>query len=129
MKNFEHTVKTRKSFDDAVRAVELATTARGFRVLHTHDIAGTLAEKGFKREPLKIVEICNAKYAHEVLQKDVSAALMLPCPILVYALGGETHISTMLPSVMGGLFPGKGIEEVAELVEKVAASIVDEAAG
>jgi hypothetical protein len=34
----------------------------------------------------------------------------------------------MLPSVMGGLFPGKGIEEVAELVEKAAVSIVDEAA-
>lgn len=128
MKNFEHTVNTSKSVDDAVQAVEQITASKGFRVLHVHDVAATLAEKGFQREPLKIIEICNAKYAHEVLQKDIMTALMLPCPIVVYALGGKTHISTMLPSIMEGFFPDKGIGPVAEIVEKVAVAIVDEAA-
>ncbi len=128
MNNFEHTVHTSKSFDEAVQAVEQITAAKGFRVLHVHDVAATLAEKGFQREPLKIIEICNAKYAHEVLQKDVMTALMLPCPIVVYALSGKTHISTMLPSIMEGFFPGKGLGPVAAIVEKVAVAIVDEAA-
>lgn len=128
MKNFEYTVKTSKLFDEAVSAVEQNTAAKGFRVLHTHDVAATLAEKGFQRGPLKIVEICNAKYANEVLQKDITAALMLPCPITVYEKEGETYISTMLPSVIGEFFPGKGIEPVAAQVEKAVVAIVDESA-
>lgn len=58
-------------------------------MLHTHDVAATLGEKGFRRDPLKIVEICNARYANEVLQKDIMAALMLPCPIAVYEKEGN----------------------------------------
>ncbi len=128
MKNFEHSVATSKTFDEAVKAVEENTAAKGFRVLHTHDVAATLAEKGFQREPLKIVEVCNAKYAHEVLQEDITAAMMLPCPILIYQQSGKTHISTMLPSVMGKFFPGKGIEAVAARVEKAVVAIVDDSA-
>jgi uncharacterized protein (DUF302 family) len=128
MNNFEHSVHTSKSFDEAVLAVEQTTASKGFRVLHVHDVASTLAEKGFQREPLKIIEICNAKYAHEVLQKDIRAALMLPCPIVVYDRDGQTIISTMLPRIMEGFFPDKGLGPVAEIVEKVAVAIVDEAA-
>ncbi len=128
MTNFEYTVETSKTFDDAVNAVEQNTAANGFRVLHTHDVAATLAEKGFQREPLKIVEVCNAKYANEVLKKDITAALMLPCPITVYTKDGKTHISTMLPTVMGEFFPGKGIEAIAAQVEQVVVSIINESA-
>jgi len=128
MKDFEYSVVTSKTFDEAVKAVEENTAAKGFRVLHTHDVAATLAEKGFQREPLKIVEVCNAKFAHEVLQKDITTALMLPCPILIYQKDGKTHISTMLPSLMSQFFPGKGIEPVAAQVQKAVVSIVDESA-
>ncbi len=128
MRDFEYTVETGKSFDEAVAAVEQNTAAKGFRVLHTHDVAATLAEKGFQREPLKIVEVCNAKLAHEVLQKEISTALMLPCPILIYRKDGKTYISTMLPGLMGEFFPGKGIEPVAALVQTAVVSIVDESA-
>lgn len=128
MQKFEYTVQTDKSFDDAVAAVERNTATKGFRVLHTHDVAATLAEKGFPRDPLKIVEVCNAKYANEVLQKDITVALMLPCPITVYTRDGRTHISTMLPTVLGEFFPGKGIEPVAQQVEKAVLEIVNESA-
>lgn len=128
MQKSVYTVQTEKSFDEAVSAVERNTAAKGFRVLHTHDVAATLAEKGFQREPLKIVEVCNAKYAHEVLQKDITVALMLPCPITVYTHAGKTHISTMRPTVLGEFFPDKGIEPVAQQVEKVVLEIVNESA-
>ncbi len=128
MRDFTYSVVTPKSVDEAVAAVEQNTVANGFRVLHTHDVAATLAEKGFQREPLKIIEICNARYAHEVLQRDVSTALMLPCPIVVYREGGQTHISTMLPSVISDFYPGKGLEPLADLVQKVVLAIVDASA-
>lgn len=128
MTNIEYTVATSKSFDEAVSAVEQNTAAKGFRVLHTHDVAATLAEKGYQREPLKIVEVCNAKYAYEVLQKDFTTDLMLPCPIVVYEKDGKTYISTMLPSVIGEFFPGKDIEPVVGLVEEAVVAIVNESA-
>jgi uncharacterized protein (DUF302 family) len=128
MKDFAYTVTTAKPFDEAVHAVEKATAAHGFRVLHTHDIAGTLAEKGFARDPLKLVAICNAKAAHEVLEKEIAAVLMLPCPIAIYAQGGQTSISTMLPTRIGEFYPGKGIEAIAAEVEKKVVAIVDESA-
>jgi uncharacterized protein (DUF302 family) len=128
-KPIEYTVETAKAFDDAVSAVEKAATQHGFRVLHTHDIAGTLAEKGFPRDPIKIIEICNARFASEVLQKDVKTALMLPCPITVYVDRGKTYLSTMLPEVIASFYPEAGIENLAAEVQKIVVAIVNQAKG
>lgn len=128
MDAFEYTVRTSKSVDEAVAAVEKNTASNGFRVLHIHDVAATLAEKGFEREPLKIIEICNARYAHQVLQKDISTALMLPCPITVYVKDSATYISTLLPRVIGQFFPGKGVDSIASEVERFVVTIVDQSA-
>ncbi len=127
MKNFEYTVISGKSFDEAVKAIEQKSAEKGFRVLHTHDVAATLTEKGFPREPLKIVEICNARAASEVLKKDVKTSLMLPCPISVYTEQGKTFISTLLPSSIADFFPKAGIEAIAADVEKTVLGIVNEA--
>jgi uncharacterized protein (DUF302 family) len=127
MKPFHHTVTSARPFEETVLAVEKKAAEKGFRVLHTHDVAATLTEKGFPREPLKIVEICNAKYASQVLDKDVKISLMLPCPISVYTEGGKTHISTLLPTSIVDFFPQAGIESVAAEVERMVLQIVEEA--
>ena len=129
MKRFERTWTTGKPFEQAVSAVEAKAAEHGFRVLHTHDVAATLAEKGFPREPLKIIEICNAKYASQVLNRDVKIALMLPCPISVYVQDGRTHISALLPTSMIEFFPAAGIESLASEVESIVLRIAEEACG
>lgn len=125
----DYTVSTCKSNADAVAAVIASTEAHGFRVQFVHDVAATLAEKGFDREPVTIVEVCNARYASQVLERDVKIGLMLPCPVMVYERDGEVHISTMRPSLIGSFFPEAGIGEVATEVEGVLVDIIDEAAG
>jgi uncharacterized protein (DUF302 family) len=127
MNKFEQTFTTNKSFEEVVAAIENKAAANGFRVLHTHDVAGTLAEKGFPREPLKVIEICNAKYASQVLNKDVKISLMLPCPISVYVKAGKTYISLMLPTSMVQFFPNAGIESIASEVESIILKIIAEA--
>lgn len=127
MKTFERTVITEKSFDETVAAIEKKSAEMGFRVLHTHDVAATLREKGFPRESLKIVEICNAKYASQVLDKDVKISLMLPCPISVYVQDGKTHISTLLPSTIPEFYPNAHIEGLAGEVEAIVLRIIEEA--
>ena len=126
MRSFERTVTTEKSFDEAVSTIEKKTAEKGFRVLHTHDVAATLAEKGFPREPLKIIEICNAKYASQVLDKDIKLSLMLPCPISVYVQGGKTTISTLLPTSIAEFFPQAELESLASEVERIVVAIVEE---
>ena len=99
---------------------------KGFGVLHIHDVKATLAGKGFDREPLKVIEICNAKYASEVLSKDIKISLMLPCPISVYVEGGKTYISTLMPKVIAEFYPEADIKSIAEEVDEIVLSIVEE---
>ncbi|HLA00282.1 MAG TPA: DUF302 domain-containing protein [Thermodesulfovibrionales bacterium] len=126
MENFDYTVETTKSFDEAVAAIEAKSKEKGFGVLHIHDVKATLASKGFDREPLKIIEICNAKYASQVLTKDIKISLMLPCPISVYVEGGKTYISTLRPKVISDFYPRADIQSMAEEVDRIVLSIVDE---
>jgi predicted Fe-Mo cluster-binding NifX family protein/uncharacterized protein (DUF302 family) len=125
----DYTRKTTKSYDEAIAAVIAGTEAHGFRVQFVHDVAATLAEKGFDREPVTIVEMCNARFASQVLERDVKIGLMLPCPIMVYVEDGAAYISTMRPSLIGGFFPEAGIGDVAAEVERVLVDIINEAAG
>ena len=127
MMKFETTIESPRSFDDTVKAIEQKAAEKGFRVLHTHDVAATLAEKGFLRKPLKIIEICNARYASAVLEKNVRVSLMLPCPISVYEQDGKTFVSALLPSRIPDFFPGAGMEPIANEVEKAVLAIIGEA--
>ncbi|HEV2387065.1 MAG TPA: DUF302 domain-containing protein [Candidatus Acidoferrales bacterium] len=127
MPSYLYVVESSKPFDETVEAVERKTAEKGFRVLHTHDVAATLAEKGFPREPMKIIEVCNARYASEALNKDIRLAVMLPCPICVYAERGKTLISTFRPSAIPSLFPESDVATLAAKVDRIVLAIVDEA--
>lgn len=127
MEQFDYTVESTKGFDETVAAVEAKSREKGFNVLTVHDVKATLESKGFSREPMKIVEICNAKYVDRVLAKDVKIALMLPCPVVVYVTDGKALISTLRPRVIADFYPGEGIAEIAEEVDAIVLAIVDEA--
>jgi uncharacterized protein (DUF302 family) len=124
----DYTVRTAKPYREAVDAVVGSAEAHGFRVQMVHDVAQTLAEKGFEREAVTIVEMCNANYAHQVLAQDVKIGLMLPCPVMVYEEGGAVFISTMRPTLIGHFFPQADLEEVASAVERELIEIIHAAA-
>lgn len=105
--------------------MEQETAEKGFKVLHTHDVAATLAEKSFPRESMKIIEICNARYASEALTKDMRLAVMLPCPICVYMERGKTFITTFLPLAIPSFFPEAHVESVAATVDSVVLDIIN----
>ncbi|MEN6531643.1 MAG: DUF302 domain-containing protein [Anaerolineaceae bacterium] len=127
MEQFDYTVETIKNMDDVVAAIEAKAQENGFRVLYVHDVQSTLSAKGFDIEPMKIIEICNAQFANQVLAKDKKISLMLPCPISVFIEHGKTFISAFKPQVLLDYYPGKGIEELAAEVEKIVISLVEEA--
>lgn len=122
---FDYTITTRKDFDSAVLAVQEETAKAGFRVLYVHDVQKTLDEKGFKIEPMKIIEFCNAKSAHAVLQADVKIGLCLPCKILVYTKGGTTIISGMRPIILPQFFPEARLGTLPEEIDKLVKVVID----
>lgn len=124
---FDYTVTTDKSFDDAVSAVEQLAAESGFRVLATHDVAATLASKGFQRDPYKIVEICQAGPAFRALGADPLVGLFMPCKVNVFTRDGKTVISAMRPIVLADFFPGKGLEDLANEVDTAVRGVVDKA--
>jgi len=124
---FHYTLETDAPFEAVASAVEAEAPRRGFRVLHVHDVAATLAEKGFEMVPLKIIEVCNAKYAKQALDADRMVSLMMPCRISVWAEGGKTYISTLKPTAISEYFPGKGLEVFAKDVERILEAIMESA--
>ncbi len=126
--DMDYTLVSAKDFDATVQAVLDETAAANFRVLATHDVSATLAEKGFDRERVTIVELCNAKHAHAVLAADVRIGLMLPCPIMIYAEGDAVKVSTMRPTIIGGFFPDADLGDVPGEVERAIVGIMERAA-
>ncbi|MCL5772802.1 MAG: DUF302 domain-containing protein, partial [Firmicutes bacterium] len=122
----DYTVDTNKSFDEVVALFEKKIPGNNFRVLHIHDVKATFKEKGFEREDLKIIEVCNVKYAKEALEKDINIGLMMPCKINVYKAGGKVRISLLRPSLLASFFPGAGIEKLGVEVEKILKKVIDE---
>ena len=123
--DFDYTVTTNKSFDEAVTSVEKETKNVGFKVLHIHDVTATLREKGFEIEPFKIIEICNAKSAYAVLQADMKIGLCLPCKINVYLKDGKTYISGMRPVILPQFFPQANLGNLPVEVDEIIRGIVD----
>lgn len=127
MNNFEYTVATKKPFDEAVKSVLEETKKAGFRVLHIHDVAATLVEKNFQIESLKIIEICNAKSAYEVLQADIKIGLCLPCKINVYQKEGQVYISGMRPIVLSQFFPQAELGNLPAEIDAIIRGIIEKA--
>ena len=124
---FDYTVETAKSFDSAVQSVEGKIAEAGMLVLHIHDVQKTLAEKGFGRNPFKIVEFCNAKYASEFLNADIKIGLCMPCKINVYVKDGKTFISGMRPIILPQFFPNADLGEKPKEIDQIIRNIIDNA--
>ena len=125
--DFDYTVTTGKNVEAALASVQEEITKAGMRVLHVHDVQATLAEKGIQREPYRIVEFCNAKYASEFLRADPKIGLCMPCKINVYVHEGKVFFSGMRPIVLPQFFPHVDLGNMPHEVDATVPSIFDKA--
>jgi len=123
--DFDYTQTTTKDFDSAVKSVEEEIAKAGMRVLHIHDVQKTLTEKGFERDPFKIVEFCNAKYANDFLNADIKIGLCMPCKINVYIKDEQTFISGMRPTVLSHFFPHVDLGDSPQEIDKKIQDIIN----
>lgn len=124
--NFAYELQSDKSFDDVVESIEKTTPEHSFRILAVHNVQETLAEKGLERGPLKIIELCNAPFAHSALQKDMDVSLFMPCRYSVYTENNKTIVKLNRPSMIAQMMPESGLTELAEDVENTLKKIMEE---
>ena len=122
-----HRLGSDKPVDTVVENIEKLAGDYQFRVLAVHDVQQTLKEKGFEREPLKIVEICSAKFAHEALKRDIDVAMFMPCRYTVYQDGDKTMVTLARPMMIAQMIPEVGLEPLSEEVETILKKIMEEA--
>lgn len=122
---FDYTIITTKTFDDAVQSVQDEITKVGMRVLYVHNVQETLGEKGFQREPFKIIEFCSAKFANEFLNKDIKLGLCLPCKINVYVKDEQIFISGMRPIILPQFFPQVDLGERPKEIDRIIQNIIN----
>jgi cytochrome c oxidase cbb3-type subunit 3 len=115
-----------KPFDTVVANIEKQVPENKFRVLAVHDVQETLAEKGFTREPLKIIEVCNSGFANTALSKSINVALFMPCKFTVYPENGKTVVNLARPSMIAQMMPDAGLDDLAGQVEKQLIKVMEE---
>ena len=123
---FAIALETDKPFETVVANIEANVPKHQFRVLGIHDVTATLAEKGLDFEPLKIIEVCNAKFAHQALHRESDVALFMPCRYMVHAREGKTIVKLARPSVIAKMIPDAGLENLAGEVEETLKKIMKE---
>ncbi len=105
---------TRLPFAEAVAKVRDSLEDAGFGVLTEIDVQAKLQEKlGAELEPYLILGACSPPYAHEALQLEPELGTLLPCNVVVYVVGDETHVSAVDPVAMLGIVGNPALDPVA----------------
>src|SRR3972149_6771647 len=97
LEDFAIIAETNKGFEEAVISVLKSVEQKGWAVFNIYDIKERLAAKGFKHNPLKIIEICSGKHANNFLNKNRMISLCMACKINVLEENGKIKIVGMNP--------------------------------
>lgn len=124
-----HKVITTKTIAELDIALRESAARHKFGIIAVHDLQQTLQNKGVNlTHPCLVYEVCNPQQAKKVLDADGALSAALPCRISVYQGAEGTFLATILPTAMMAMFDAPGLEEVAQEVEDVVLSIMEESA-
>ena len=114
-------------FEQAIEKTVAALKAHGFGVLTRIDVQSTLKEKiGAEFRPYVILGACNPKLAHEALKAEDKIGTMLPCNVVVQAVGGKTEIVAIDPVASMQAIHNGALEKIAGKVREELKAVVQE---
>lgn len=123
--------KSQWKFDETVNRLADIIAANGWKLTYTHDLQATMKKNGFDVASVKVLELCNPKYAHKLLSDDQLRIYsnMMPCRISVYEKeDGNTYISRMNSPMLAAQIGGVVQEVMADAyndAEKFIAQLAD----
>jgi len=95
--------------EQTCEALKAAIESAGWHCPAVRDMNKSMVAQGVAHEgPVRIVELCQAEYAHDVLKTNPEVATLMPCAYGVYeGADGKVYISGMNVGLMGKMFGGK----------------------
>src|SRR5665647_1256510 len=92
---------TDMAFEDAIAHVTAVLKEHGFGIITEIDVKETLKKKiDVEFRPYHILGACNPSFAHQALQADDKAGIMMPCNVIVQQHDdGKVEISINNPDV------------------------------
>lgn len=119
---------TQLSFTDAVERVRAELAKEGFGVLCEIDVQATLKEKlDVDGEPYLILGACNPPLAHQALTAEPDLGVLLPCNVVIYTRGGETHVSAVDAERMLSIVGNDELGPIAADVSRRLGAVVERA--
>ena len=118
--NLFFTKLTDLSFDDAIVHVTSILKEHGFGIITEIDVKETLKKKiDVDFRPYRILGACNPSFAHQALQTDDKAGIMMPCNVIVQQHDdGKVEISIINPDAAAASLNSKALEDFACEVTK-----------
>lgn len=126
MTSYALTVTVSQPFPATLEAARAALAEQGFGVLTEIDIQATMKAKlDIDVEPQVILGACRPPLAHAALQVEPSVGLLLPCNVVVRALGDDsTLVEALDPKVMVSLTGNAALADVAaEATDRLTAAL------
>lgn len=123
------TTTVSQPFDDVVDAVTAALEDEGFGILCDIDVQETFRKKlDVEVDKYRILGACNPPLAHEGLGNEPELGALLPCNVIVYAIGdGDVNVSAVDPERLVGVAGNEALAGIAADVrlrfERVIAAI------
>lgn len=117
-------------FDEAVARTRVALSEQGFGVLTEIDMQATLKAKiGAEMDRYLILGACNPGLAHRAVGVDPHIGLLLPCNVVVRAVGTDVVVEAMNPGLMVEVTDNPELAavagEAAGLLRSAIASLAD----
>lgn len=102
------TKESKLGFDETVSALEKSIEENGWVVSRVVDMNKSMAKHGVEFEPrVKLVKLCNAKYAKSILATDRHISVMMPCTFAAWeGDNGKVYVSKMNMGLMAKMFGG-----------------------
>lgn len=112
--------RLRGTYEEALARVPEALKAEGFGVLTEIDVQSTLKQKlGVDFRRYKILGACNPPFAHQALQADLEAGLMMPCNVIVFEDDERrTEVMAVDPTKTMAASGNPKLEELAAAVKQ-----------
>ena len=108
------------SIDETCNRLKAAIEANGWENPAIRNMNKAMAKHGVQMDKqVKIVELCNAKYAKDILMTNPEVSTLMPCAWGVYkGKDGKIYISGMNMGLMGKMFGGNIAKVMGGAVSK-----------
>lgn len=112
--------------EETCRRLQASIEANGWRCPAIRDMNAAIAKEGLAlADPVRIVELCKADYAMDVLETNPEVSTLMPCAFGVYEKDGAVYVTGLNTGLMGKLLGGNIARVMGGLVGPDEARILE----